>query len=128
MSSSEKYVAAAYGVFLLFVLFWVVIIATKLSRLERETGELASLARARVAASRPMAELLIWPTVIAYGEAALVYAGELRGHRRYSTLGIWGVRIGWLAQTVLLAAQAAPPTGFRGAPGLGRSTCSRGSS
>ena len=49
MSSSEKYVAAAYGGFLLFVLFWVVIIATKLSRLERETGELASLARARVA-------------------------------------------------------------------------------
>ena len=59
-----------------------------------------------------MAELLIWPTVIAYGEAALVYAGELRGHRRYSTLGIWGVRIGWLAQTVLLAAQARSADGF----------------
>lgn len=49
MSAAEKYVAAAYGVFLLFVLVWVVIIATKLARLERETGELADLARARVA-------------------------------------------------------------------------------
>jgi type II secretory pathway component PulM len=47
MSASEKYVAAAYGVFLVFVLVWAAIIATKLSRLERETGELARLARAR---------------------------------------------------------------------------------
>ena len=53
MSSGEKYVAAAYGVFLVFVLFWVVIISTKLARLERETGELARLARARVAAAEP---------------------------------------------------------------------------
>ena len=53
MSSGEKYVAAAYGVFLVFVLCWVVIISTKLARLERETGELARLARARVAASEP---------------------------------------------------------------------------
>ena len=53
MSSGEKYVAAAYGVFLVFVLFWVVIIATKLSRLERETGELARLVRARVAGGEP---------------------------------------------------------------------------
>ncbi len=59
-----------------------------------------------------MVELLVWPTVIAYGEAALVYAGELRGHARYSRLGIWGVRIGWLAQTVLLAAQALSADGF----------------
>ena len=53
MSTSEKYVAAAYGVFLVFVLCWVVIIATKLARLERETGELLQLARARVAAGEP---------------------------------------------------------------------------
>jgi ABC-type uncharacterized transport system permease subunit len=59
-----------------------------------------------------MAELLVWPTVIAYGEAALVYAGELRGHRRYDTFGIWGVRIGWLAQTALLVAQARSADGF----------------
>ena len=50
MSSGEKYVAAAYGVFVVVVLVWVAIIAAKLSRLERETGELAGLAQARPAA------------------------------------------------------------------------------
>jgi len=45
--SQGQYVALAYGVVLVFVLLWVAIIATKLSRLERETGELADLARAR---------------------------------------------------------------------------------
>jgi len=59
-----------------------------------------------------MAELLVWPIVIAYGEAALVYAGEVRGHRRYDSLGIWGVRVGWLAQTLLLVAQARAADGF----------------
>ena len=44
MSSGEKYVAAAYGVFVVVVLVWVAILAAKLSRLERETGELAQLA------------------------------------------------------------------------------------
>jgi hypothetical protein len=48
MSSGEKYVAAAYGVFLVVVLVWAAILAAKLSRLERETGELAALARSRV--------------------------------------------------------------------------------
>ncbi len=47
MSASEKYVAAAYGVVFLFVLAWVVIMAAKLARLERETAELAKLARDR---------------------------------------------------------------------------------
>jgi len=47
VSTGEKYVAAAYGVFLVFVLVWAAIIATKLSRLERETGELTRVARAR---------------------------------------------------------------------------------
>ncbi|HET8743876.1 MAG TPA: hypothetical protein VFM41_14755 [Gaiella sp.] len=53
MSAGEKYVAAAYGVFLVFVLVWVAILATKLARLERETGELVRLARARVTAGEP---------------------------------------------------------------------------
>jgi CcmD family protein len=48
LSPSEKYVAAAYLVVFLAVLLWVVIIAAKLSRLEREIGELADLARRRV--------------------------------------------------------------------------------
>ncbi|HEX2304221.1 MAG TPA: cytochrome c biogenesis protein CcsA [Gaiella sp.] len=59
-----------------------------------------------------MAELLVWPALIAYGEAAVAYAGELRGPGRYGRLGIWGVRIGWLAQTGLLVAQALSVDGF----------------
>jgi type II secretory pathway component PulM len=47
VSSGEKYVAATYGVVVLFVLVWVAIIAAKLARLERETDELAELARRR---------------------------------------------------------------------------------
>ena len=43
--SQGQYVALAYGVVLVFVLLWVAIIATKLVRLERETGELAEMAR-----------------------------------------------------------------------------------
>jgi type II secretory pathway component PulM len=49
MSPGEKYVAAAYAVVLLFVLLWAAIIAAKLARLERETAELATLARAPAA-------------------------------------------------------------------------------
>jgi hypothetical protein len=45
--SQGQYVALAYGAVLVFVLLWVAIIAAKLSRLERETGELADLARRR---------------------------------------------------------------------------------
>ncbi len=45
--SQGQYVALAYGVVLVFVLLWVAIIATKLARLERETDELAALARGR---------------------------------------------------------------------------------
>jgi ABC-type uncharacterized transport system permease subunit len=59
-----------------------------------------------------MAELLVWPALIAYGEAAVAYAGELRGPGRGGRLGTWGVRIGWIAQTVLLAAQALSADGF----------------
>jgi heme exporter protein D len=45
--SQGQYVALAYGVVLVFVLLWVAIIAAKLSRLARETDELAELARGR---------------------------------------------------------------------------------
>ena len=47
MSAAEKYVAASYGVFVVVVLVWVAIVATKLARLERETEQLARLARER---------------------------------------------------------------------------------
>ena len=45
MTAEEKYVAAAYLVVFLFVLVYILIIATKLSRLEREVAELAAAAR-----------------------------------------------------------------------------------
>ena len=47
MSTEEKYVAAAYLVIFAVVLAYVVIIALKLQRLERELGELAELARVK---------------------------------------------------------------------------------
>lgn len=59
-----------------------------------------------------MVELLVWPALIAYGQAAFAYAAELRGAGGLGRLGIWGVRIGWLAQTGLLVAQALSADGF----------------
>lgn len=59
-----------------------------------------------------MAEFLIWPALIAYGEAAVAYAGELRGPGLGGRLGTWGVRLGWLAQTALLVVQALASDGF----------------
>jgi CcmD family protein len=48
VSSGEKYVAAAYLVVFATVLAYVLIIATKLVRLQREVGELTELARERL--------------------------------------------------------------------------------
>lgn len=45
--SGGDYLAAAYLVVFVAVLVWVAIIAAKLARLERETAELADLARRR---------------------------------------------------------------------------------
>jgi len=47
VSSSEKYVAAAYLVVFVGVLAWVAIIASKLARLQREVAELVELVRRR---------------------------------------------------------------------------------
>ncbi len=52
MTSAEKYVFAAYLVVLVAVLAYVLIFATKISRLEREVGELAEQARERGHAER----------------------------------------------------------------------------
>jgi HemX protein len=59
-----------------------------------------------------VAELLFWPAFLAYGEAALAFAGSVRGPGRSARLATWGVRLGWLLQTALLAAQAAQAEGF----------------
>lgn len=47
MTSEEKYVAAAYLVIFAVVLAYVVIMALKLQRLERELSELAELAHTK---------------------------------------------------------------------------------
>jgi ABC-type uncharacterized transport system permease subunit len=52
-----------------------------------------------------MAELLFWPALFAYSEAAVAYAGNVR-YPGLGRLATWGVRIGWLVQTGLLVVQA----------------------
>ncbi len=47
MTTSEKYVTAAYLVVLAVVLLYVVIYSFKMARLSQEIAELAELARAR---------------------------------------------------------------------------------
>jgi ABC-type uncharacterized transport system permease subunit len=54
-----------------------------------------------------MIEALFWPALIGYGEAAFAYASP-----RTSRAATWGVRVGWLAQTALLVAQARRSDGF----------------
>ena len=54
-----------------------------------------------------MVEALFWPALLGYGEAAFAYASP-----RTSRAATWGVRLGWLAQTALLVAQAANADGF----------------
>ena len=58
-----------------------------------------------------MAELLFWPALIAYGEAAVAYAGNVR-YPGLGRLATWGVRIGWVVQTCLLIVQATRADGF----------------
>ena len=51
VTAEEKYVAAAYLVVFAFLLVYVLLIAAKLSRLERDVEELTRLARERREAS-----------------------------------------------------------------------------
>jgi ABC-type uncharacterized transport system permease subunit len=52
-------------------------------------------------------EALFWPALLGYGEAALAYSSA-----RTSRAATWGVRLGFVAQTALLVAQAARADGF----------------
>jgi CcmD family protein len=66
MSPSEKYTAAAYLVVFVAVLAYVVIIASKLQRLQREVGRLVELVREKQADGRlevgsPRAEVRAFP-------------------------------------------------------------------
>jgi len=59
-----------------------------------------------------LALILFWPALAGYLEAAVAYMGDGLRPGRLSRFAIWGVRVGWLAQTALLAAQAARVDGF----------------
>lgn len=59
-----------------------------------------------------MAELLFWPALVLYGEAALGYYGDARRPGVAGRAATWGVRLGWLVQTALLGVQAARENGF----------------
>ena len=59
-----------------------------------------------------LAAILFWPALAGYAEAALAYLGDSVRPGRLARFAIWGVRLGWLAQTGLLAAQAARAEGF----------------
>ena len=56
VTTAEKYVAAAYGIVFLVVLVYVLIIALKLGRLERELDELTGQVRDRREAEREQRE------------------------------------------------------------------------
>ena len=59
-----------------------------------------------------MAELLFWPALLLYGEAAVGYLGDARRPGAAGRLATWGVRLGWLVQTALLGVQASREDGF----------------
>jgi ABC-type uncharacterized transport system permease subunit len=59
-----------------------------------------------------LAEFLFWPALVAYAESAVAYFGEARYPGIAGRLATWGVRVGWLVQTALLAVQAARSDGF----------------
>jgi ABC-type uncharacterized transport system permease subunit len=59
-----------------------------------------------------LAELLFWPALLFYGEAALGYVGDVRRPGVAGQAATWGVRLGWLTQTALLGVQAAREQGF----------------
>ena len=59
-----------------------------------------------------MAELLFWPALLLYGEAAVGYFGDARRPGAAGRAATWGVRLGWLVQTGLLVEQAVREDGF----------------
>ena len=61
---------------------------------------------------RALAELLFWPALLLYGEAAVGYFGEVRRPVRAGRAATVGVLLGWLAQTALLAVQVTRYDGF----------------
>jgi ABC-type uncharacterized transport system permease subunit len=59
-----------------------------------------------------LAELAVLTALAAYGESAVALFGELRRPGAFGRVAIWGVRIGWIAQTGVLVVQADRAHGF----------------
>ena len=59
-----------------------------------------------------LAELLFWPALVLYAEAALAFAGNARYPGLAGKLATWGVRLGWLFHTALLIEQVVKADGF----------------
>ncbi len=59
-----------------------------------------------------MAEGFLWAALGAYAVAAVAYGASYRRPGQLGHLGTWGVRLGWLAQTGLLAVQVVDAKGF----------------
>jgi ABC-type uncharacterized transport system permease subunit len=59
-----------------------------------------------------VAEFLFWPALLAYGEAAVAYVGNARRPGLAGRVATWGVRVGWIVQTALLAVQVGRTDGF----------------
>jgi ABC-type uncharacterized transport system permease subunit len=59
-----------------------------------------------------MAEFLVWPALVGYVVASVAYVGVLRGPVVSGRVAIWGVRLGWIAQTTLLLVQLLRADGF----------------
>jgi ABC-type uncharacterized transport system permease subunit len=59
-----------------------------------------------------LAEALFSLALVGYAEAVGGYVGEIRRPGLFGRLGTWGVRVGWLAQTALLVAQAVRAASF----------------
>jgi ABC-type uncharacterized transport system permease subunit len=59
-----------------------------------------------------LAVVLFWPALAGYTEASVAYLGDTLRPGRLVRWAMWGVRLGWLAQTALLVAQATQADGF----------------
>ena len=120
VTTAEKYVTAAYLVVLAVVLalrrhLRVQALPARAGGRRAAPSWRAARSEARASRSRPArtaagmteaALLLFWPALPGYAEAAVAYAGDTVRPGRLGRYAIWGVRLGWLAQTALLVAQA----------------------
>ncbi len=116
MTTAEKYVTAAYCVVFAGVLVYVVIIALKLQRLEREVDELER--REPKPAEDERETICSWLSCSSGPRCCCTARRRSATSATRGSPGLagraatWGVRLGWLVQTALLGVQAARDDGF----------------